>query len=107
VGSFFTRTNYATFDFGMTSASGATYANLGFSVYDRQGIFVLGVGMTGSFGEGSSVLYSKISVGPSFMNKKGTASFDIFLDGKVPLKKGYSTLMGLSIGRSFYFGKRK
>jgi hypothetical protein len=41
------------------------------------------------------------------MNKKGTASFDIFLDGKVPLKKGYSTLMGLSIGRSFYFGKRK
>lgn len=107
VGSFFTRSNYATFDFGMTSSGGSTYANLGFTVFDRQKIFVLGFGLTGSFGEGSSIFYSKISMGPSFMNKKGTASFDIFLDGKVPLKKGYSTQLGLSIGRSFYFGKRK
>jgi hypothetical protein len=107
VGSFFSRTSYATFDFGMTSVSGSALTNLGFTVFDRQKIMVLGVGMTGSFGEGSSLFYGKVSMGPSFMNKKGTASFDIFLDGKIPLKKGVSTQMGLSIGRSIYFGKRK
>lgn len=107
VGSFFSRSSFATFDFGMTSMSGSALTNLGFTIFDRQKIMVLGIGMTGSFGEGSSLFYGKISMGPSFMNKKGTASFDIFLDGKIPLKKGVSTQMGLSVGRSIYFGKRK
>lgn len=106
-GQFFTRTNYATVDMGISVANSSTFTNLGFTLFNRQKIFVLGFGLTGSFGEGSSVLYSKISVGPSFMNKKGTASFDIFLDGKAPLKKGYPTTLGISIGRSIYFGKRK
>jgi hypothetical protein len=107
VGSFFSKSSYATFDFGMTSMNGSALTNLGFTVFDRQKIMVLGVGMTGSFGEGSSLFYGKVSMGPSFMNKKGTASIDIFLDGKIPLKKGVSTQMGLSVGRSIYFGKRK
>jgi len=106
-GQFFTRNDYATVDLGMTNSSGSTYANVGFTIFNRQKIFVLGLGLTGSFGGGNSLFYSKLSVGPSFMNKKGTASFDIFLDGKVPLKKGYATMMGISVGRSIYFGKRK
>jgi hypothetical protein len=106
-GQFFTQNNYATVDMGISVANNSTFTNLGFTLFNRQKIFVLGFGFTGSFGEGSSVLYSKISIGPSFMNKKGTASFDIFLDGKAPLKKGYPTTMGISIGRSIYFGKRK
>lgn len=106
-GYFLSKDTYASVDLGMTQSAGGTFGNLGFTVYNRQKIFVMGIGITGSFGEGNSVAYTKISVGPSFMNKKGTASFDIFLDGKAPLKKGYATTMGISIGRSMYFGKRK
>jgi len=106
-GIFFTKNSYATLDVGLSGTSSAVYTNLGLTVYNRQKIFVGGFGLTGSFGEGNSVFYSKISVGPSIMNKKGTASLDIFLDGKMPLKKGYPTVMGISVGESIYFGKRK
>jgi hypothetical protein len=41
------------------------------------------------------------------MNRKRSASFDVFLDGQQPLApKGAATVLGMSVGRSVYFGKR-
>jgi tetratricopeptide (TPR) repeat protein len=79
-------------------------ATIGLSMYNRNGIFVTGIGLNYSIG---SALYAKISVGVSLMNKTHTASYDIFLDGNAPITKGYPTNITLSIGRSIYFGKRK
>jgi tetratricopeptide (TPR) repeat protein len=94
-------------DVGITSASGSTSLNLGFLTYFRKKIFVAGWGITGAFANGSSTGYLRVSMGTSLMNKKRTASLDIFIDGQSPIiTKGAITTMGLSIGRSVYFGKR-
>jgi tetratricopeptide (TPR) repeat protein len=107
MGVFISKSDYAAFDIGLTNFGSSTYTNLGLTLYNRKKIFVAGLGLTSTLGGGSSVFYGKVSVGISIMNKKGTTSLDIFLDGKMPLKSGYATVMGLSIGESVYFGKRK
>lgn len=94
-------------DFGMTKSAGTTSTNLGFSGYSREKIFVSGAGLLMSFANGATTIYSKLSVGLSFMNKKRTASYDIFLDGNMGLKKPNPTVINISMGRSIYFGKRK
>lgn len=95
-------------DFGLskTKTSGSS-SNLGFSYYSRKNIFVAGVGLQATFRDGTSALYYKISVGLSFMNKKRSASYDIFIDGNKGFNKIAPTIINLSIGRSIYFGKRK
>jgi tetratricopeptide (TPR) repeat protein len=107
VGVFVSKSDYTAFDIGLYNSGSSTYTNLGLSIYNRQKIFVAGFGLTSTLGGGSSIFYGKVSVGLSIMNKKGTTSLDIFLDGKMPLSKGQPTVMGLSIGESVYFGKRK
>lgn len=106
-GMFMSEQNYFTVEGGVTNSGANSYGNLGFSVYNRQGIYVMGAGLTSNIGRDATIFYFKLSVGLSFMNKNKTSSLDIFLDGKGPLKKGYPTMMGLSIGQSFYFGNRK
>lgn len=95
-------------DLGLSSASGISSFNAGVQSYYRtKKVLVAGYGLTASLQDGSSTVYFKISLGVSFMNKKKTSSFDIFLDGQEPLTpKGAATIMGLSMGRSVYFGKR-
>lgn len=91
---------------GWTGNSGGLYSNVGLLYYQRQKVFVAGLGLSGSFGNGTSVFYLKMSPGLSFMNKKKSASWDIFWDVQVPFSKKYATTAGFSIGRSFYFGNR-
>jgi hypothetical protein len=95
-------------DFGLSNikANGSS-SNLGLSYYSRKNIFVAGFGLQATFRDGSSDLYYKVSVGLSFMNKKHTASYDIFFDGNKGFNKLAPTIINLSIGRSIYFGKRK
>jgi tetratricopeptide (TPR) repeat protein len=107
MGVFISKSDYAAFDIGLSNSGSNTYTSMGLTLYNRQKIFVAGFGLTSTLGGGSSVFYGKVSVGLSIMNKKGTTSLDIFLDGKMPLKSGYATVMGISIGESVYFGKRK
>lgn len=97
----------ASADIGLTTTSGGSSTNLGFSMYSREKIFVFGTGLQATFRDGASTLYAKISVGLSLMNKKRTASYDIFLDGNTGLNKGAPTIINMSVGRSLYFGKRK
>lgn len=107
IGTYKTGAGSTSFDLGFSSISGNTSLNVGLMSFFRQKIFVGGYGLNGSFGGGSKTLYFKLSVGISLMNKKRSSSFDIFLDGMQPLvPKGAATTMGLSVGRSVYFGKR-
>ncbi|MCK9638587.1 MAG: hypothetical protein M0R39_01660 [Prolixibacteraceae bacterium] len=97
----------ASVDVGITKTSGSSYSNLGLSMYSRNKTFVFGTGLQAIFRDGNSSFYAKISMGLSFMNKRKTASFDVFLDGNAGLSKGAPTLISMSVGRSVYFGKRK
>jgi tetratricopeptide (TPR) repeat protein len=97
----------ASIDLGVTKTSGSSYSNIGLSMYSRKEKFVFGTGLQAILRDGSSSFYAKISIGLSFMNKKRTASFDVFLDGNAGLSKGAPTLISMSVGRSVYFGKRR
>lgn len=94
-------------DLGLIKSAGATSINLGFTNYSRQKVFVAGYGINAGFGGGSVALNLKISVGLSFLNSDQTGSWDIFIDGQQPIiPKGGVTTVGMSIGRSVYFGTR-
>lgn len=100
-------TGNTSLDLGVIRSGGATALTLGLTNYSRSKAFVAGYGLQGSFGGGAVGLNLKISVGLSFLNSDQTGSWDIFLDGYQPLlpKDGVTTV-GMSIGRSVYFGKR-
>ncbi len=94
-------------DLGVTRSGGATSLNVGVMNFFHQKIFAGGYGLNVGFGGGSTALNFKISVGLSIMNKGNDASWDIFIDGQQPIApKGSATTMGMSIGRSVYFGSR-
>lgn len=100
-------TGNTSMDLGVIRSGGATALTLGLTNYSRSKAFVAGYGLQGSFGGGGTALNLKISVGLSFMNSDQSGSWDIFLDGYQRLipKDGVTTV-GMSIGRSVYFGKR-
>lgn len=94
-------------DLGITRSSGVMSLNLGAMNFFRQRIFAGGYGLNLGFGGGSTAVNVKVSVGLSIMTRNDRASWDIFLDGQQPLApKGGTTTVGLSIGRSVYFGSR-
>ncbi len=94
-------------DLGVTSSESGASLNLGLMNYFRQKIFAGGYGLGVGFGGGSTTLNVKISVGFSIMNKDKNSSWDIFFDGQQPLAaEGSATVVGMSIGRSVYFGSR-
>jgi len=106
-GVFMSKASYATFDAGFTALSNTSAASLGFTLYQRGKIMAGGMGLSASLTKGSTEFFYKVSLGPSIMNKSGTASWDIFLDGQRSFSKNGITTMGLSVGHSIYFGKRK
>jgi len=106
-GTFISGSGSLSADLGITRSGGAMSLNLGAMNYFRQRIFAGGYGVNLGFGGGSTAVNVKVSVGLSIMNKNSRASWDIFLDGQQPLvPKGATTTVGLSIGRSVYFGSR-
>ncbi len=107
IGYFISGSSNASFDFGVSKNLDVTSVNLGLSGYYRKNIFVCGGGLLVYSGNASTTLSVKISVGISVQNKNQTSSFDVFLDGSAGLTKNSLTTVGLSIGKSIYFGKRK
>ena len=94
-------------DLGIAKSGGSTSLNLGVMNYYRQKVFVAGYGLNAGLANSGSAFNFKISVGLSFMNKGRTSSWDIFLDGQQPIApKGSATTLGMSVGRSVYFGTR-
>lgn len=92
---------------GINRYDSTLYSNLGLSLYDRSGDFIYGVGMQLRGGGGTTINYFKASMGYRIMNRSRTSSLDIFLDASSALKKEYPVLIGISVGQSLYFGKRK
>ncbi|MDR1726043.1 MAG: hypothetical protein LBR28_06610 [Bacteroidales bacterium] len=82
--------------------------NLGLSGYYRiKNVFFIGFGFSEMIGGGTSTFSINPSVGVSLMNKNKTSSWDIFMDLSIPFAEGYSTIFGISIGKSFYLGRRR
>jgi len=107
IGTFIPGAGSLSADLGVTSAGGGASLNLGVMNFFRQKVLAGGYGLGVGFGSGSTTLNLKISVGFSFMNKDKNSSWDIFFDGQQPLApKGSTTVVGMSIGRSVYFGSR-
>jgi hypothetical protein len=107
IGYYISGSSNVSFDFGVAKNAGVTSVNLGLSGYVRKNSLVSGAGLLLTSGNGNTTLSLKISVGISKINKNQTSSLDIFLDGNAGLTKGSLTTIGLSIGKSIYFGKRK
>jgi len=105
-GYFLSESTNVAVDAGISSVSGNTSYILGLSFYQRRRIIVGGFGLNGYFGNGSNSLYWKMSAGFSFMSKRNNSSWDIFMDGQVPFSRSQATIIGMSIGRSIYFGTR-
>lgn len=106
-GTYKTGLGSSSIDVGLSSFGGSASISLGLTNYYRHRVFVSGFGFNSTLASGSFAFYLKISVGLSFMNDERTASWDIFLDGQQPVTpKGLATTVGMSVGRSVYFGKR-
>jgi tetratricopeptide (TPR) repeat protein len=106
-GTFITDAGSLSADLGLAKSGESTSLNLGVMNFYRQKVFVAGYGLSAGFGSQGSTLSFKISAGLSFMNKDRSSSWDIFIDGQQPIApKGSATTMGLSVGRSVYFGTR-
>jgi len=107
IGTFISGAGSLSADLGVTSSGGGASLNLGVMNFFRQRIFAGGYGLGVGFGGGSTTFNMKLSVGFSIMNKDKNSSWDIFFDGQQPLApKGAATTVGMSIGRSVYFGSR-
>ncbi len=107
IGYFISESSNASFDVGILKNAEYSSTNLGLSVYNQKNGFVSGAGLLLSAANGTTTFALKISVGYSKMNKNRSSSFNIFLDVNRTLAKESYTTASLSIGRSFYFGKRK
>ncbi|MDR1883462.1 MAG: tetratricopeptide repeat protein [Prevotella sp.] len=105
-GMYLSNSTSAAVDFGIAGSGGSASFNLALSGYRRFGMFVGGAGFSGQFGS-VTVFNFRLTSGLSLLNKKGTTSTDIFLNMDIPLQTGAVTTFGVSVGRSFYFGKRK
>jgi tetratricopeptide (TPR) repeat protein len=107
IGTFISGAGSLSADLGVSSSGGGASLNLGVMNFFRQKIFAGGYGLGVGFGGGSTTFNIKISVGFSIMNKDKNSSWDIFFDGQQPLApEGSATVVGMSIGRSVYFGSR-
>jgi len=108
-GLFFTNSFNASFDLGVSNdiINNFTTTSVGLSAYQHLGkVFVIGVGFSDQITDTENMSINP-SIGLSFMNKKRTSSWDIFFNVYCPIADNANYLYGFSIGKSFYFGKRK
>ena len=108
-GLFFTNSFNASFDLGVSNDiyNNFTTTSVGLSAYQRLGkVFVIGVGFSDQITDTDNMSINP-SIGFSFINKERTSSWDIFFNMYYPIADNANYLYGFSIGKSFYFGKRK
>lgn len=106
IGYFVSGASNAALDFSVMRMDSVSSSNVGLSIYSMKNGFVSGAGIMMNSGSGMTNFSFKLSVGYSKMNKSRTSSIDIFLDMNKGLKKDSLTTAIMSIGTSFYFGKR-
>ena len=104
-GFYLTNTFNGAIELGATGNSGDFSVDFGISAYQRFGILVWGEGLNLEIGS-PTTLSLKSSGGLSFINQKKNSSWDILFDWYLPIGNGKNSY-GISIGKSFYFGKRQ
>lgn len=107
IGYFVGNSTSASLDLGLIKTPETSSTNFGLTAYNNTKNFVSGAGIMLNAANGNTSFAVKFSVGYSKMNKSRTSSFDIFLDFNKSLQKEGITTYIFSIGKSFYFGKRK
>jgi hypothetical protein len=108
-GWFLSKTSNLSGNLGLSSNGGATFFNIGGTYYSRENSWVFGHGLNLQFGGGSTTCNYSGSIGYSIFNDTKSRSTDIFFICGYPvipwdLKQ---FMIGISIGQSLYFGKRK
>lgn len=93
----------ASLNVGLNYASKQFSGSIGVSAYKAWSIFVVGLGVTDTFGKDSNVFSLTPSVGLSFLNKSQTSSFDITVSGYVPFSSEQKFNYSISIGKTIYF----
>jgi len=106
LGYFLSDSYNASLDISMNKISDVNSLNVGTTVYQRKNNFIYGLGLTFSSGQTKNIYY-KLSAGYSIPNKNRTSSLDLFCDFNMGFTKDVPVMFGISIGKSFYFGKRK
>jgi tetratricopeptide (TPR) repeat protein len=108
-GWFLSNTTNLSGNLGLSGNGGSTFFNIGGSHYGRVNSWVFGYGLNMQFGGGSSVCNYSCSAGYSIYNNTKSRSTDIFLICGYPIAPWdlKQFMIGISIGQSLYFGKRK
>jgi tetratricopeptide (TPR) repeat protein len=107
IGYFVTGSINAALDFGLIKTPETSSTSLGLSAYNRSKNFVSGAGIMMYSGNSTTTFAVKFTLGFSKMNRARTSSFDIFFDVNKALQQEGLTTFAFSVGKSFYFGKRK
>jgi hypothetical protein len=107
IGYFVTGSINAALDFGLIKTPETSSSSLGLSAYNRSKNFVSGAGIMMYSGNSTTTFAVKFTLGFSKMNRARTSSFDIFFDVNKALQEEGITTFAFSVGKSFYFGKRK
>ncbi|MDR2036748.1 MAG: tetratricopeptide repeat protein [Bacteroidales bacterium] len=94
---------------GYSGSNGSTFFMIGSSYYRRKDSLVSGYGLNMQFGGGSTACNYSGSIGYSIFNHAKSRSTDIFLIYGFPVAPWDLNrfMIGISIGQSLYFGKRK
>jgi tetratricopeptide (TPR) repeat protein len=108
-GWFLSKTSNLSGNLGLSGSGGATFFNIGGTYYSRENSWVFGHGLNLQFGGGSTVCNYSGSIGYSIFNDTKSRSTDIFLICGYPVVPWdlKQFMVGISIGQSLYFGKRK
>jgi tetratricopeptide (TPR) repeat protein len=108
-GWFFSETANLSGNLGLSGSNGSTFFTIGASYYHRKNSWVSGYGLNMQFGGGNEALNYSGSVGYSIFNNAKNRSTDIFLIYGFPITPWdlNQFMIGISIGQSLYFGKRK
>ena len=107
IGYFVTGSINAALDFGLLKTPESSSSSLGLTAYNRSKNFVSGAGIMMYTGNSTTTFAVKFTLGFSKMNRARTSSFDIFFDVNKALQEEGITTFAFSVGKSFYFGKRK
>lgn len=83
--------------------SGDVSSNIGMSLYYNYGRTFMGFGLSENIVGSTTTLTISPTVGLSFLNASRSSSIDVSLSWNIPCRKGMSSTLGISIGKTFYF----
>ncbi|MCL2650085.1 MAG: hypothetical protein FWD60_03535 [Candidatus Azobacteroides sp.] len=106
-GAYYSDLSNCSVNLGISGNSTAMNFNIGFSWYQRLGnVVVIGLGLNDQISKDDNVLSMVSSLGFSFVNSEKNSSWDVFFNLYSPLQGGANTIFGISVGKTFYWGKR-